>query len=396
MNPADRRHNSEVSSPSLQPAMLLRVVVALLLLPLAACGGPTVETDPLASIAADVDPDQRTPPQLAESWRRTFEDPLTIRPTVGANNVYLAFGNELAALRAADGEPLWRIPLDSEISAAPVALGAQVIVGTAGDDDGTPARILWIANDSSIAAQRPIEAAPLEIDGTPGTVVYIDGSSVGRIAGGIEWRLPVEATETVELSVEDGLVLVTAAPGRLLALDDRDGTVRWEHVGSARLTRPVIAAGRVYFGDADGIITSLHVANGRVAWQRPLGIGIVGGPVTTADLVWVAGLGSELRAFKASNGTIQHTTALSSRTYLDMATYDPWIIVGPHRGPWVTVRGPTRSERGPSPALPGRTVQVRLPGAAIDLELAAGSGPAGVAVVNGDDTLVFLQLLRTR
>ena len=396
MNPADRRHNSEISSPSMYAAMLRRIVIALLLLPLAACGGPTAETDPLASIADDVNPDQRTPPQLAESWRRTFDDPLTIRPTVGASNVYLAFGNELAALRAADGESLWRVPLDSEISAAPLALGGQVVVGTAGDDEGTPPRILWIANDSSIAAQRPIEAPPLEIAGVPGTVVYIDGSSVGRLAGGIEWRLPVETTETIELSLEDGLVFVTAAPGRLLALDERDGTVRWEYVGTAGLTRPVIAEGRVYFGDTEGNVTSLHVADGKVAWQRPLGIGIVGGPVLTADLVWFAGLGAELRAFKAANGTIQHTAPLSSRTYLDMATYDPWVIVGPHRGPWVTVRGPTRSERGRSPALPGRTVQVRLPGQAVDLELAAGSGPAGVALVNGEETLVFLQLLRAR
>ena len=370
--------------------------LALVTVVLTGCGGVPPETDPLAPIPEDINPDQIVPAPLAESWRRTFENALTIRPAVGENNVYLAFSNELAALRALDGEPLWSVPLDSEISAAPVALGAQVVVATGGDDD-FPARVWWIANDSSIAAQREMERPPLEIGAVPGTVVYIDDSGVGRIAGGVEWRVPVEGPVTIDLSVEDTLALVTTSGGRLLALDTDDGELRWDYVADGgQLTRPAIADGRVYFGDSEGRVIALRASNGGRLWDRSLGVNFVGAPAVTEDLLWVAGLDAQLRIFKAGNGTLLHTMPLSSRNYLDMTTFDVWTVVGPQYGPWVAYRGPTRAESNRAPGRVGRPVRIQTPGQAVALELPAGSGTAGIAVVNGEETLIFLQPQRGR
>jgi outer membrane protein assembly factor BamB len=375
----------------------------LLLIGAAGCGGISPDADPLASIAGSVPEEERAPARLAEAWRRIPPAPLTLAPAVGLAGVYLAAGNELLAWRTADGEDLWRLPFDSSISAAPLAAPGGIVVATRGGD-GVPPRLWWVSASGELIGQRPMPQAVLELAAAPlgpseqaataADVIYRDGGGVGRVGPGegpAEWYEEVAGPQTIVAAGAADLVLATTSEGRLLAFAAGDGAAQWEYtVAAGSLTRPAVTAERIYVGDDGGRIVALDAADRGQIWRRDRGVAVVGAPAVTGDLLWVAALDGRLHGYDAGNGTVLHDLALSSRNYLDLTTFGPWLIVGARRGPWLAVRAPTRAERS------GGLVSVQVPrgGNEPAIELPAAGGPAGVAVVNGPaptSALVFLQ-----
>ena len=146
-----------------------------------------------------------------------------------------------------------------------------------------------------------------------------------------------------------------------------------------------------YIGTDGGSLVAINIKDGRIEWQRILGTSVVGSPAQTEEFLWVAGLDARLTAVKARNGTHLYSVDLSSRNYLDIIPFGQWIVVGAHYGPWLAVRAPTRAEQEQGLTAP---VQIQVQGPPITnqaaLSIPAGSGPAGVAVVNGDEMIVFL------
>ena len=360
------------------------------------CGGLSANVDPLASMAQAVREDKRSPPPLSESWRRAPPAPLTLQPAVGINHVYLAIGNQLVAWRVSNGETSWGpVELESDVSAAPAAIGRQVVIATGGNDATGP-RIWWYSTDGSLDSQAPVAAPISEISAVPGTLIYLDNLGVGRLDDSNEWHVALDDATAVDLAAEHGLALVATVSGRLLALDVRDGETRWRHDAESKISRAHVSNKRVYIGTADGDIIALNIADGRVAWRRTLGTSVVGAPGGADELLWVAGLDARLNAINAGNGTQMYSLGLSSRNYLDIATFGQWAVVGARYGPWVAVRGPTRTEqargnaRRPTPPI-RVVVQETAAANRPDLTIPAGSGPAGVAVVTSDGTVVFLQ-----
>ncbi|MCK6445350.1 MAG: PQQ-binding-like beta-propeller repeat protein [Planctomycetes bacterium] len=66
----------------------------------------------------------------------------------------------------------------------------------------------------------------------------------------------------------DGRVLVGVEDGRLLALDPRDGTKRWEFATGARLrSRASVEHGVVYQHSDDGCVYALDLATGKERWR---------------------------------------------------------------------------------------------------------------------------------
>ncbi|MGD8331355.1 MAG: PQQ-binding-like beta-propeller repeat protein [Acidobacteriota bacterium] len=378
---------------------VVALATTLALLTTAGCGGAPAETDPLASIAEAVRAEDRAPAPLAEVWRRTPDAALSLQPAVGEQSVYLALGNRLHAWSTLDGTPRFApIELESEISAPPATAEQQVVVATRGDGD-IPPRLWRFGADGAPLSQTPLQSPIREIGTAPGTLVYVDETGVGRLGGG-DWHTSLEQARTVTLAAASNVALVTTADGVLAALDVASGAVRWQHHSDDPITRAVAADDRVYFGAGIQGVVALRARDGGVAWRRPLGTPVVGAPALTEDLLWVAAFDAKLHAFKASNGTEMegYLTALSSRGYLDLASYDPWVVVGPAYGPWVAVRGPTRAELAVRAQQRPEQVTVRQPAGEgnPDLAVPAGSGPAGVAVVNADGTVVFLQPQRAR
>lgn len=361
-----------------------------------ACGGPSVATDPLASIAADVREDERTPSPLAEVWRRQPQEPVTLRPAVGSDGVYLATGSRLLTWSVVDGSSRGApIRLESEISAPPVARGNEIIVATRGND-AAPPRLARFGADTVMISLTPVESPIREFDADGEVVVFIDARGAGRLGGGDDWRTPIESAQTIRLATDAGLALVTTEDGRLLALDAESGAQSWEFTAGGELSRARVAGDRVFITAGDAGIVALRATNGRVDWQRRIGNKVLGAPSLAQDLVWIAGFDAKLRAYKASNGTemAELTVDLTSRNYLDLVSFDPWVVVGAAYGPWTAVRGPMRFERARR-ATQVNVQQQNTPGHA-DLSVPPASGPAGVAVTNWDGSVAFLQPRRGR
>jgi outer membrane protein assembly factor BamB len=315
---------------------------------------------------------------------------------VGENAVYLAQADRLAAWDVADGRPLWPpVVFDSDISAAPVAVGDQVVVATGGDQSGVGPRVWWLGSDSTLIRQSLVDAPLTELGAAAGTLVYIDESGVGRI-GDTAWHTPVDGVESITLAADHGLALVTSADGAMTAFDVDNGAQRWRYDAGEPITRPALAGDRLFIAAGELGVIAIAVADGRLAWRRPLGTSVQGAPAYAQDLVWVAAFDARLHAFKAGNGTLMGglTIELSSRNYLDLVSFDPWVVAGPLYGPWIAVRRPTRVERADLTV----RVRVRQPNTVgrPDLEIPAGVGPAGVAVVNGNGSVSFLQPQRSR
>ena len=402
-----RGREAEVSSPPVGAAIRLDRVLknslgphaprsgwaALALLGLVACGGPSANTDPLATIAELVAEEDRSPPPLMGVWSRTSESPLTLRPAVGERHVYLAFGNVLEAWRVEDGAFVWRHELDSNIAAPPAAIGQQVVVATVGTD-AFPPRIVWVSNEGNIVALRDVEEAVRQIEAAPGIVVIADSGSVSRVASA-GWRVELAQIRHIALSVDHSLVYVTLEGRGIVALDLRDGSRRWQYeTPGVRLTKPIVNGDFVYVAGTSGYIAALQATTGKKRWTRSLGsIDILGAPAIAGNILWVAGLDAHLFGLKPSNGTVLFVPLeLPSRNYLDMATFGIWTVLGPQYGPWMAVRGPTDSEGSRPPT----RISTTPPPTGIDLELPPASGAAGVAVINGTDTVVFLRPQRPR
>lgn len=377
---------------------------ALVLLALStACGAPAVETDPLASIAPDVRADERIPPPLAEVWRRLPDDPVTLRPAVGDDSVHVVTGRRMLTWSTVDGSSRGApILLESDISAPPVARGDEVIVATAGSD-AAPPRLARFGADNVMIGLTPLQAPIRELDADGDVVVFVDADGVGRLGGGSDWHTSIEGPATVRLAVAARLALVTTGDGRLLALDIDNGEQRWELSTDAELSRARVAGGRVFLTAGSEGLLALDVRDGGIHWQRRTGTTVRGAPAVAQELVWIAGFDAKLRAYKASNGTEmgELTVALSSRNYLDLVSFEPWVVVGASYGPWIAVRGPTPFEIGQSASRRGQrarqvTVQQQNTPGRPDLSVPPASGPAGVAVTNWDGSVAFLQPRRSR
>ena len=375
-----------------------RLPVALALISICySCAGLPLDTDPLASMAEVVSEDKRYPAPLTEAWRRTPDDPISFQPAVGTNNVYLVIDNKLVAWSVRTGATLWdSVDFESEISAAPVVIGQQVVIATMGSGAIEP-RVWWFSNDGSLRSQEPVAAPISKINGEPGMVVYIDERGVGRLGGVHNWHTPLEKAATVILVAEHQLALITTEDGLLFAFRLNDGKINWQYDAGTQITGACVANDIAYIGTSSGDLIAFNVKDGRIEWQRILGTSVVGSPAQTEEFLWVAGLDARLTALKAKNGTHLYSVDLSSRNYLDITPFTQWIAVGAHYGPWLAVRGPSRAEEEQGLIAPVQ-IQVQGPPATNQaaLSIPAGSGPAGLVVVNGDGMVVFLEPQRAQ
>jgi outer membrane protein assembly factor BamB len=143
------------------------------------------------------------------------------------------------ALRAVDGEVLWRKKLGGGIGGRPtLAPNEQTLYVGAGDGG-------LYALDTQTGAERWVYKAKGPIDAQP---VYADG-----------------------------MVYFTSGENRVYAVDAVRGTWKWQYDREAPesftirgYAAPLVLKGRVYVGFSDGYLAALSAAGGEVVWARSL------------------------------------------------------------------------------------------------------------------------------
>ena len=176
--------------------------------------------------------------------------------------VYVADGEMLHALSAADGKVAWRVVAGRPMTAPPLAHAGWVLLAAAGD------LIAIRAED-----------------------------------GAVVWRMTLGPIEFPP-SLDGDLLAVSLVDGRVIALDLEDGSERWTKNLYSSPGEPFVVGERVYVGTQDKTFYVLYASSGRVEDHRAIGSQVRGRVAVDDERVYMAGLDNMLRAVRRRGGAL--------------------------------------------------------------------------------------------
>lgn len=217
--------------------MRLVGLIGLIIL-LVGCGGhsnvpPPVPLEPVRDALS-----------VAEAWRANIgqgarRPDFQLGPMVAGDRVFFAdaYGT-VHARRGADGQNLWRVHMDKQVSAGVSADEELALIGT-----------------------------------TRGKVVALDAASGER-----RWEAQVSSEVLAPPAVTPEGVFVRSVDGVVFALDRADGSRLWAYdstVPSLTLrgtSQPVLAEGNLFVGFDNGRVERLDLVAGEVEWSSELAV----------------------------------------------------------------------------------------------------------------------------
>ncbi len=156
-------------------------------------------------------------------------------PYIDNRNVYVASqGGQVTKLNTENGNKVWSIDLDKELSAGP----------------GVGEKILLV--------------------GTPeGQVIALDKENGNQL-----WEVKLTSEILSPPVVDNELAIVRAQDGRVYALDSKTGERKWlfdTNIPNLTLrgnSKPIVKAGRVYIGFDNGKVAAIKQESGDVLWLQ--------------------------------------------------------------------------------------------------------------------------------
>ena len=164
---------------------------------------------------------------------------------------------------------------------------------------------------------------------TGGTIVALSAGDGYEV-----WRAYLGSEVLSRPAFGDDAVLVQTIDGRLLALEQSDGSVRWSFdiqvpVLTLRGTAsPVFEKGIVYAGFANGTVSAIRTENGEPIWEHrvmlPEGrseldriVDVDGSPLLAGQVVYAVAYQGQLKALRRADGNA--LWQLDHSSYLDLA-----------------------------------------------------------------------------
>lgn len=239
---------------------------------------------------------------LVVRWSYETRQLTSQSPAAFADALYVPLaGGVVAAVRPQDGRLLWRSETGGEFSAAPAADERGVYVGSELSAEGREASAMYtkgvvraLSRTSGVALWTRTVPNPLEGALVLGDGLLLGASADGRIyaldkaTGTPAWIVKTEHSFRSAPSVADGRLILASEDGHLLVVAAKTGVIiRRYQTGNAQAV-PFSAAGRVlYTGSADGYVTALRDAGGRLetVWRRRAGTSVQSLTSTAAGLL---------------------------------------------------------------------------------------------------------------
>jgi outer membrane protein assembly factor BamB len=115
--------------------------------------------------------------------------------------------------------------------------------------------------------------------------------------GSVKWRKPVKGGIVSCVAVADKVAIATATDGKVRAYNLEDGSTRWIYDGKHPFFAPPATDGRTaYVGDLGGVIHAIDLKTGNAVWTLDLGTDpavmapgmVYGGPIVQTGRVYVA------------------------------------------------------------------------------------------------------------
>lgn len=222
-------------------------------------------------------------------------------PAISGGILYAGTTNELLALRALTGEPLWRVTLDAELMVAPVMQGTTIVVLLKPDQ----LRAMRLS-DGSEAWRRvvPEPSASPSMAGDENGVVVASGDRVSRFAsddGRLVWERELGGMLTAP-AISGDRVFVGSTDNYLYALDTNSGRLLWRYGAGGDVVGATADDRFVYFAALDNLLRALRRGNGNQVWKRELATRTIAPPSTFGGIVVVSGNNPALAAFNAATG----------------------------------------------------------------------------------------------
>ena len=228
----------------------------------------------------------------AVRWRLPFSEPLDL-PLVWDNGwlVGATVSGTIVALRATDGELLWRYELGARVHGAP-ALAAD--------------RVYVPVDDGRVVALQVETGEPLW-----------------------EQRLGDKPNDMLAL---DDRIYVGSIDNFLYCLRSDTGEIAWRwRTGADVIGTPVADDKRVYFVSLDNVLRALDRRSGSQRWKRALPNRPTRGVVRAGDLLLVSGLSARVSAFAISDGApvgdITADNELAARPHVTEVLGLPQVVV---------------------------------------------------------------------
>ena len=230
-------------------------------------------------------------------WRAELspEQPLATDGTL----VFIAAGEQIHALRLADGSAAWRAPTGTLTAPLTVKDGWLV----APIDGRLTAR--RVADGSAVWT---IDAPPQrEAAAIAGDVLFASvagGKLVARdlANGAIKWERQLGGESGEPFVLGDDVFLGAADKG-FYCVDAVTGEIEWRmRVGAAIRGRASTDGVRVFFAALDNLVRAVDRSDGAMRWHKGMPFRPMAGPVVAGGSVFVAGPGTELRVLLAATG----------------------------------------------------------------------------------------------
>lgn len=232
-----------------------------------------------------------------ERWRAELkpDQPLATDGTL----VFIAGGEAIHALRAADGSIAWRAPTGT-LTAPLLVKDGWLIAAAAGTlearraSDGTA---VWTVAGG---AQREAPA----IAGDQLFVPQADGRLLARglLDGHVIWERRLGGAPGEPVVVGDSLF---AGAGKVFyCVSAGSGAIEWQiRVGASLRGRASSDGDRIFFTALDNLVRAIDRGKGAQRWQQGVPFRPLSGPVAAGSTVFVAGPGAEIRSFRAGDGS---------------------------------------------------------------------------------------------
>ncbi len=221
-------------------------------------------------------------------------------PTIAGELIVIPLeSGHVVAYSAADGKEAWRLAL--RVDQAVVADGSQLFIA-AGEmihavsaADGT---VLWRAPSGTVTA--PLLAQ----DG------WVGASAAGQLAafreadGSKVWG-HASGPQHTRATIEGNNLYVPLDEGRLLALDLRTGAERWTRFPARGPLSEVLALpDRVFVGASNKTFYAYDADDGAIDWPPLLGTTLRGRPESDGTRVFITGMDNMVRAFDRHSGAL--------------------------------------------------------------------------------------------
>ncbi|MEM2266100.1 MAG: PQQ-binding-like beta-propeller repeat protein [Candidatus Hadarchaeales archaeon] len=198
-------------------------------------------------------------------WGFQTESSLFYSPSAWENRIFLSSPQtgELYALSAGDGLLVWKQSLGSPICSPPLVWENRIYVGT------------WEG-------------------------IYVLQAEDGKIL----WSLPAPFPSVTGICLANGRIYLPVGP-YFFCLDAENGERLWYHYFGETSYSPAFWKGRIYVGDATGILHCLDAEKGEERWYYRTGDAILHSPSFRGEELYVGSRDGRVYCLDSENGNLR-------------------------------------------------------------------------------------------